>query len=140
MCVRLLLLWAVLLVGFAPAPFPRPKKSQSSRDQLKKLQGQWVRTRSIIGGRVFPHELLAGEQAERAWDQPRLRRRRGAGAALAAGAVAVAGALGLLRHLETHASAQAVPGVERVAHCTRGDCGIRVSPVTPSMIIAISST
>ena len=54
MNVRLLLFSTVLLVGFAPAPFPRSEKPESRKDQMKKLQGEWVRTRTVIAGRVFP--------------------------------------------------------------------------------------
>src|SRR5581483_8742561 len=48
--------------------------------------------RPAVAGRVLAHELLAGEKADRAGRDPRLRRGRGAGPALAARAVAVAGA------------------------------------------------
>src|SRR5205823_11773700 len=87
---------------------------------------------AILGG-VLAHELLAGEQTERAGRKPCLRGGRGAGPPLAACAVAVAGAQRLLGDLEAHAAAHAVPAVESVAHCMSGEGGMRVSPLTPSI-------
>ena len=91
-------------------------------------------------GRVLAHELLAREEAEGAGREPRLRGGRGAGAPLAARAVAVARAQRLLGHLEAHAAAHAVPGVRRAGHYPSGEGGMRVSPVTPSIRSATSST
>jgi uncharacterized protein (TIGR03067 family) len=62
MCLRLLLIvFVVLLVGFAPTPFPKPKKSDPSKDDLKKLQGEWVRTCSIIIADSRMTDTLAGK-------------------------------------------------------------------------------
>src|SRR5262249_34017744 len=95
--------------------------------------------RPAVARRVLAHELLAGEQPERAGRKPCLRRGGGAGSALAARAMAVPSALGLLGDLEADTAAQAVPRVRR-AHCSSGDGGIRVSPLTPSIRSATSST
>jgi uncharacterized protein (TIGR03067 family) len=51
MRVRMLLLVVVgLAVGFAPAPFPRRDGLEPGKADWKKLQGEWVRTRSLVGG------------------------------------------------------------------------------------------
>jgi uncharacterized protein (TIGR03067 family) len=47
-----LLVAAGLIAGFAPAPFPRRERLDSGQVQRKKLQGAWVRTRSLVGGKV----------------------------------------------------------------------------------------
>jgi uncharacterized protein (TIGR03067 family) len=41
----LLLVLAVLLLGFAPAPFPRPETRDQTRADLKKMQGDWIAVR-----------------------------------------------------------------------------------------------
>jgi uncharacterized protein (TIGR03067 family) len=52
MRVRILLLVAAgLVAGFAPAPFPRREKLDPGKLEWKKLQGEWARTRSLVGGR-----------------------------------------------------------------------------------------
>jgi uncharacterized protein (TIGR03067 family) len=51
---RLLPLFAILCVAFAPAPFPRVSKSGPSKDDLKALQGKWHRVRVTIGGVLRP--------------------------------------------------------------------------------------
>ena len=48
---RLLPLLVMLPLGFAPAPLPRPKKPEPSKEHLQKLQGEWELTRLIISGR-----------------------------------------------------------------------------------------
>jgi uncharacterized protein (TIGR03067 family) len=39
----LLLLAAVVSLGFAPAPLPNPPRPEPSKEDLKKMQGAWVR-------------------------------------------------------------------------------------------------
>ena len=43
----ILLLLAVLLMGFAPAPFPKPSLEKAD---LAKLQGEWEQVSSSING------------------------------------------------------------------------------------------
>ncbi len=45
----LLLVFAALSAAFAPAPLPRPVPG---KDDLKKMQGQWVRASVHIGGEL----------------------------------------------------------------------------------------
>jgi uncharacterized protein (TIGR03067 family) len=58
------LLTAVLL-GFAPAPFPRVDRTKAD---LKKLQGEWVRVSHAVGGNpLSPQEttlVIAGDRLE----------------------------------------------------------------------------
>jgi uncharacterized protein (TIGR03067 family) len=58
-------LLAVLLVGFAPAPFPR---TDSTKADLKKLQGEWVRVSHTIGGTPLSPAgatlVIAGDRLE----------------------------------------------------------------------------
>jgi uncharacterized protein (TIGR03067 family) len=49
----LLIVAASLLIGFTPAPFLVPKRPDSSQEQLKKLQGEWVRTRWNVSGEEY---------------------------------------------------------------------------------------
>jgi uncharacterized protein (TIGR03067 family) len=64
MC-RVLLVLAVLSLGLAPAPLPRPDKS---KEDLKRLQGEWHRVRVTVGGNFYlekPHEttiVVAGDR------------------------------------------------------------------------------
>lgn len=44
-----LLLAACLALAFAPAPFPRPGKRAADENDLKKLQGAWLRVQLGIG-------------------------------------------------------------------------------------------
>src|SRR5438876_567804 len=46
-----LLLAALLSLAFAPAPFPRPGKRDTSESDLKKMQGAWVRVKNTFHGR-----------------------------------------------------------------------------------------
>jgi hypothetical protein len=49
---RVLPLIAVLLIGFAPAPFPKPNRSQ---EDLKKMQGSWELLYTVMNGkREYP--------------------------------------------------------------------------------------
>jgi uncharacterized protein (TIGR03067 family) len=45
------IVFAVLLLGFAPAPFPKRARPQTAREALKDLQGGWVIVRRSLGGR-----------------------------------------------------------------------------------------
>src|ERR1700733_13562766 len=47
---RVLPLIAVLSLSFAPAPFPKPAKPESSKEDLKKMQGTWTRVSVTIQG------------------------------------------------------------------------------------------
>jgi uncharacterized protein (TIGR03067 family) len=62
-CVLPLL--AVLLLGFAPVPFPRADRTKAD---LKKLQGEWVRVSHAVGGNpLAPAEttlVVAGDRLE----------------------------------------------------------------------------
>jgi uncharacterized protein (TIGR03067 family) len=49
--LALLLPCAVLPLAFAPAPLPKPPRPASSGEDLKPLQGAWVRTSCAVGGR-----------------------------------------------------------------------------------------
>jgi uncharacterized protein (TIGR03067 family) len=46
---RTILLLAIGSLAFAPAPFPKP---DSSKDDLKKMQGEWAQVRFDLGGRA----------------------------------------------------------------------------------------
>jgi uncharacterized protein (TIGR03067 family) len=65
----LLLLAAALVVG-APAPLPRPTKEED----LKRLQGTWVRVASFQGGKPFPKSpgrleaVVKGDNLAFYWD------------------------------------------------------------------------
>ena len=48
---RLLPLLGLLSLGFAPTPFPRPKKPDPSKEHLQKMQGEWELIRLVIAGR-----------------------------------------------------------------------------------------
>src|SRR5437899_10892603 len=48
----LTLLAVVLTVGFAPAPFPRPNKTDRQTD-LQKLEGTWVLASCSLDGQVL---------------------------------------------------------------------------------------
>jgi uncharacterized protein (TIGR03067 family) len=52
---HILPLFAVLLMGFAPTPFPKP---DPGKDDLKKMQGKWV---SVFRVRDGVRELVKGE-------------------------------------------------------------------------------
>jgi uncharacterized protein (TIGR03067 family) len=49
---RVLPLIAVLSLAFAPAPFPRPAPSASAIEDLKAMQGEWVRSSLTICGKT----------------------------------------------------------------------------------------
>src|SRR3954453_9190586 len=72
----------------------------------------------VAAARRLPsaHQFLAGEDAQRAGHDPRLRRRSRARAPLAALAVAVAAGHERLRDLEAHAAAHAAAGEGEVRH------------------------
>src|SRR4029079_14611004 len=136
-------------VPLRPEPVARVEEPEPDASDLpgvgvlapeRAAAGRAEALRPAVLRRVLPHELLTGEQAEGAGSKTRLRGSRRAGAPLAAGAMAVAGSQRLLIDLEAHASAHAVPGVEGVAHCPSGDGGMRVSPPTPSITMATSSS
>jgi uncharacterized protein (TIGR03067 family) len=42
---------ALVSLGFAPAPVPKPIKPDANKDDLKKLQGAWVRVHLTINGK-----------------------------------------------------------------------------------------
>jgi uncharacterized protein (TIGR03067 family) len=46
----ILLILAVFVVGFAPAPFPRRSKAEPEKDDLKKMQGLWHCVRRTLAG------------------------------------------------------------------------------------------
>src|SRR5262245_8460500 len=46
-----LLLLAVLCLAFAPAPFRRPDRVADPKDELRRLQGEWVRVSLHIDGK-----------------------------------------------------------------------------------------
>jgi uncharacterized protein (TIGR03067 family) len=45
---------AAVLLGFAPAPFPKPARPASARQALKELEGSWVAVRRCLAG----HDLM----------------------------------------------------------------------------------
>jgi uncharacterized protein (TIGR03067 family) len=47
---RALLLLAVVCLAFAPAPFPKPKKPDLRKADLKRMQGEWTCVSFIIAG------------------------------------------------------------------------------------------
>lgn len=58
---RLLLCGLVLsIVGFAPAPFPRPARRESNRTDLELLQGEWTVVRMIRNGVADPEATSYG--------------------------------------------------------------------------------
>jgi uncharacterized protein (TIGR03067 family) len=42
--------FALTMLAFAPAPFPRPSRTDSSADDLRKLRGEWNRVSLTLGG------------------------------------------------------------------------------------------
>jgi uncharacterized protein (TIGR03067 family) len=50
MCKYALLFAAALSLGFAPAPFPKPPKPDATKDDLKKLQGTWLKVIAVPPG------------------------------------------------------------------------------------------
>jgi uncharacterized protein (TIGR03067 family) len=53
----LLLPLAFLSLSFAPAPFPKPTRPGDTTDDLKKIQGNWVRTDGNLPFRVTNDQL-----------------------------------------------------------------------------------
>jgi uncharacterized protein (TIGR03067 family) len=47
MCKYAMLLAAVMSLGFAPAPFPKPPKPDATKDDTKKLQGTWLKVHAV---------------------------------------------------------------------------------------------
>ncbi len=45
-----ILLAAALSLGFAPVPFPKPPKPDANGAETKKLQGTWMKVRSLPAG------------------------------------------------------------------------------------------
>src|SRR5438552_2964275 len=53
---RLLLFFAVLALGFAPAPFPRSSRSAMEPPDLERMQGTWVIVERRAGTRLLLNE------------------------------------------------------------------------------------
>jgi hypothetical protein len=53
---RVLPLVAVLAVAFAPAPLPRPAPPASAIEDLKEMQGEWVRSSLTICGKAHKEQ------------------------------------------------------------------------------------
>src|SRR3954468_2286644 len=59
---RMLLLTALaLVVGFAPAPLPRPRRRDPAADDLRRMQGAWVPIRYEYAGKNILHGAVRYE-------------------------------------------------------------------------------
>jgi uncharacterized protein (TIGR03067 family) len=54
---------AVLLLGFAPAPFPKPETRDPGRADLKKMQGDWIAVRDTTWFACNGGGITSGEAA-----------------------------------------------------------------------------
>lgn len=52
--MRLLIVFAVLALGFAPAPFPKPARAPAPPTDLQRMQGAWVVVEHRHRGRLLP--------------------------------------------------------------------------------------
>ncbi len=57
------LLLTGLLLGFAPAPLPRPPKPDNGKDDLKKMEGTWEVTSLIYEGRPLAPSTFSSRVA-----------------------------------------------------------------------------
>jgi uncharacterized protein (TIGR03067 family) len=64
---RAVLLIAGVSLAFAPAPFPRPGKSDPTTDHLKQMQGKWLMLSRTYGGEPDSHIVTAVEVSGNRW-------------------------------------------------------------------------
>jgi uncharacterized protein (TIGR03067 family) len=51
----------ILSLGFAPAPFPKPRKPDPGRDDPKRIQGTWEMVSRTHGGQPVSHVVATAE-------------------------------------------------------------------------------